>query len=1078
MSKILREFVIVEPAADIATLQAVDTTSFQGDAISIYVLDEKATFVLDRASTQTADGVKVIAPTTGPGRWFRVASRLNVYAVTGNGGVADAYTATHDEKQVAYEDGTRVYFKVDVTNTGASTLNIDAVGSRKILYADNSELAAGDLVADRYYSLIYNADADTGTGAFVVEEAQDLRNQDYVVGTASAALPNAQSLGALTSGMLYNDVAGSTGTLRRAIPHEDYGLPASGQITGLEISINGGDPALFDISAGTAVIVDDTDPTAPVITPFNYAGSTGNTVTNIATQLVTYVLIDSAGTIIQQSTAPSPQQLRNRVYLGALEHNNLTNIGNAIVTYTVAYDEGQLARDLFYAFGPLNLTGHGISANGANLKFDRAAGTSLISGRNASVNTLSPNITNDAADIDVTFTYFYQDGAGGFTAVGSQTQIDPNQYDDGTGTLASVASNDWTIQRHFLKPNPAGSDLSIVYYGQQTFNTKAEALATVSEEDFNESSATNDNAVLVGYIVVKQGATNLSLSTQAEFINAGLFRAFGASGGSGGGGSVITSSNSFRLIQRVVKSSPGTLTKGTPVYPVGFDIGLDARTVEAADATSAATMPSIGILDDDITDSITGFAVNKGFVEDIDTSGFAVTDDLFVSTTSGVLTNTRPTGTALIQPVARVAVVNATTGKIYVTGQSAINELPNLPDTNIWIGDANGIHQEQTVGGDATLANDGTLTIANNAVTTAKINDDAVTLAKLAPGTAGNLITYDAAGDPAAVATGNAGQILTSNGAGAAPTFQDPSAAGEANVRSINQVAHGLGSAGDMVPVRYNGSIYVAATADSSANAEAVGVALIIGVDDFDLYSSGYVSGFTALAANTVYFVPVTAGVLTSTEPSTGNISKPMLVTVGTTDGYVINYRGIEAQTASSGGDMVLLNTQEVTTPVASVDFTSLISSSYRHYMIVIDDVIPVTDATQLYLRTSTDNGASFDSGASDYGWVCDSMPMITSPADNTQGDDADSQIILHASTLSLGTGTGEAYNGILHIYNPLGTNLTFIKYTASFRASNALEYHIDGSGVRLASADVDAFQFLMSSGNINSGTFKLYGLT
>jgi hypothetical protein len=50
--------------------------------------------------------------------------------------------------------------------------------------------------------------------------------------------------------------------------------------------------------------------------------------------------------------------------------------------------------------------------------------------------------------------------------------------------------------------------------------------------------------------------------------------------------------------------------------------------------------------------------------------------------------------------------------------------------------------------------------------------DDAVTLAKMASGTAGNLITYDASGNPAAVATGDATHVLTSNGAGAAPTFQ------------------------------------------------------------------------------------------------------------------------------------------------------------------------------------------------------------------------------------------------------------------------------------------------------------------
>ena len=67
----------------------------------------------------------------------------------------------------------------------------------------------------------------------------------------------------------------------------------------------------------------------------------------------------------------------------------------------------------------------------------------------------------------------------------------------------------------------------------------------------------------------------------------------------------------------------------------------------------------------------------------------------------------------------------------------------------------------------------GRLTVpADNSVTTAKILNDAVTLAKLASGTDGELITWDASGDPAAVAVGTSGHVLTSNGAGAAPTFQ------------------------------------------------------------------------------------------------------------------------------------------------------------------------------------------------------------------------------------------------------------------------------------------------------------------
>jgi hypothetical protein len=62
--------------------------------------------------------------------------------------------------------------------------------------------------------------------------------------------------------------------------------------------------------------------------------------------------------------------------------------------------------------------------------------------------------------------------------------------------------------------------------------------------------------------------------------------------------------------------------------------------------------------------------------------------------------------------------------------------------------------------------------MALSQIKTNSISADAVTLAKMAAGTDGNIITYDASGDPAAVTTGTSTQVLTSNGAGAAPTFQ------------------------------------------------------------------------------------------------------------------------------------------------------------------------------------------------------------------------------------------------------------------------------------------------------------------
>ena len=72
-----------------------------------------------------------------------------------------------------------------------------------------------------------------------------------------------------------------------------------------------------------------------------------------------------------------------------------------------------------------------------------------------------------------------------------------------------------------------------------------------------------------------------------------------------------------------------------------------------------------------------------------------------------------------------------------------------------------------------TLANAGTVTgIPTSALT------GTIALNQMATGTDGNIISYDASGNPVAVATGSAGQILTSAGAGAPPTFAAAAASG------------------------------------------------------------------------------------------------------------------------------------------------------------------------------------------------------------------------------------------------------------------------------------------------------------
>ena len=69
-------------------------------------------------------------------------------------------------------------------------------------------------------------------------------------------------------------------------------------------------------------------------------------------------------------------------------------------------------------------------------------------------------------------------------------------------------------------------------------------------------------------------------------------------------------------------------------------------------------------------------------------------------------------------------------------------------------------------------------TLTNKTINGSQLIDATVPLAKLANGTDGNIISYDANGAVVAVATGSAGQILTSAGSGAPPTFADAAAGG------------------------------------------------------------------------------------------------------------------------------------------------------------------------------------------------------------------------------------------------------------------------------------------------------------
>jgi hypothetical protein len=139
----------------------------------------------------------------------------------------------------------------------------------------------------------------------------------------------------------------------------------------------------------------------------------------------------------------------------------------------------------------------------------------------------------------------------------------------------------------------------------------------------------------------------------------------------------------------VRKASAGTISEGNPVYPVSWNVAGYLE-VEAADAASSATMPALGVMEEDVTTSASKNCVISGHMTGIDTNAYTLGDELFVANGGG-FTTTKPTGTNLIQKMAQITRKNASVGSMAVTGAGRVNDLPNIPEGQFWLGDSTGV---------------------------------------------------------------------------------------------------------------------------------------------------------------------------------------------------------------------------------------------------------------------------------------------------------------------------------------------------------------------------------------------------
>ena len=131
-----------------------------------------------------------------------------------------------------------------------------------------------------------------------------------------------------------------------------------------------------------------------------------------------------------------------------------------------------------------------------------------------------------------------------------------------------------------------------------------------------------------------------------------------------------------------------TLQKGYPVHNTSSGTSGNIVGVVAADAGIPALMPAAAILNETLAPEAEGEALLSGFIQGVNTAGFTSGDVVYVAVGGGY-TQTKPTGSALIQNLGIIGKVDPTNGSGIVYGSGRANDIPNLTEGYVWVGNNN-----------------------------------------------------------------------------------------------------------------------------------------------------------------------------------------------------------------------------------------------------------------------------------------------------------------------------------------------------------------------------------------------------
>ena len=185
-------------------------------------------------------------------------------------------------------------------------------------------------------------------------------------------------------------------------------------------------------------------------------------------------------------------------------------------------------------------------------------------------------------------------------------------------------------------------------------------------------------------------------------------------------------------------------------------------------------------------------------------------------------------------------------------------------------------------------------------------------------------------------------------------------------------------------------------------------------------------------------------------------------------------------ETGDLGGSMVLLSTQTASSS-STISFTSGIDSTYDKYVFKFYDIHPETDSVSFQFNLSVDTGSNYNVAKTTTNFRAYN---IENDSDRglgyrTGSDLAQGTGFLPLSNIEVGNDNDQCAVATLELFNPSST--TFVKHflaiSNTYQKDDFTMQHFIGGYGNTTSA-VDAVQFKFSSGNIDAGTIKMYGIT